>query len=304
MKTAYVVIAMMLVASIFATGVAVAERGRDSGSIMPYPDDSVRRTGDSSTSRGGSGGGNSIGVLDRAGSVETELSGDTDASAEVEVGDSVLTDEAPEKWRAYPAVAFYGQGYGISSASQGAFVRLTGVQKSFVNPASETEAKTFTRMLLKVGTDTYNLKRTIDATSDDLNKALTFDAFAKGKKVGSATFSIKQSLNGNFKIREGKLNLDDGTVWTIVVATNLRNVEKKTAETKPEDSRTGAKKTEDSSTRNSDYAAKKQKAYEAFQAEQKQQGKNPELNSEDSNRAWAKFWNKIFGRSGSNSGSG
>ena len=169
----------------------------------------------------------SVSLADAENEAELEDNFDTNEASE-EIDDSVA-EHAKESTFAQVSI---GQGWATSSGnettSEGNFVRIFWVEKTFV--ASENEStnetnqtneatETFARGTLKVGSDLYKL--VLDSQTND---SMVFDVNKETSDVnGTLVLEAETSLLG-FTVWTGDLDLDSGKSYDLHVATKNSKV--------------------------------------------------------------------------------
>lgn len=204
MKNA-IIVALMLVMSVFATYIAVAEEGSGSSDILPTVTDAS--------------------VSTSAGDIDDEA----DLDIEVEMVAALDTSEdVPSTWRGYPAKAFWGQGW-ITGNDAGHMLRIVGVSKSFAtNTATDStnSITTITRGKIKLDGRSFVIynKQTGDSVIPT-----SFDVMKDKTKIGTLTLIKSQEFGSSFKTWTGKLTLEDKE-YNVNLATNQRAVKPVTRE--------------------------------------------------------------------------
>ena len=205
MKNA-IIVALMLVMSVFATYIAVAEEGSGSSEILPT-------------------------VIDA--SVSTSA-GDIDDEADLDIEKEIVvtldaSEDVPSTWRGYPANAFWGQGW-ITGNDAGHMIRIVGVSKSFATTNSVSDSTnsitTITRGKIKIDGRSFVIynKQTGDSVIPT-----SFDVMKDKTKIGTLTLTNSQEFGSSFKVWTGKLTLEDKE-YNVNLATNQRAVKPVTRE--------------------------------------------------------------------------
>src|SRR3989338_2332106 len=205
MKNA-IIVALMLVMSVFATYIAVAEEGSGSSEILPT-------------------------VIDA--SVSTSA-GDIDNEADLDIAEEIVaaqdtSEDVPSIWRGYPAKAFWGQGW-VTGNGAGHMIRIVGVSKSFATTNSVTDSTnsitTITRGKIKIDGRSFVIynKQTGDSVIPT-----SFDVMKDKTKIGTLTLTNSQEFGSSFKVWTGKLTLEDKE-YNVNLATNQRAVKPVTRE--------------------------------------------------------------------------
>ena len=205
MKNA-IIVALMLVMSVFATYIAVAEEGSGSSGILPTATDA---------------------------SVSTSA-GDIDDEADLDIAEEIVaaqdtSEDVPSTWKGYPATAFWGQGW-VTGNGAGHMLRIVGVSKSFATTNSVTDSTnsitTITRGKIKIEGRSFVIynKQTGDSVIPT-----SFDVMKDKTKIGTLALTNSQEFGSSFKVWTGKLTLNDKE-YNVNLATNQRAVKPVTRE--------------------------------------------------------------------------
>ncbi len=272
---AQLAVIMLLVASVFALGIAAAE----SGKLLRVEDtmhveDSFGDVDSSVTS---------VDVV--SGISAQEIEAEADVQSDIEAKDSSV--------RAFPAQVLWGNGW-ATNGNDGYLAQIAIVQKVFVRDKDLNVQQQVTRGILhiqKLGNYRFQSQMNVS----DINArptSMTFDVYGSGRDkqqgvIGKLTLNQDTSYNGNFKTWKGTLKLSSGQSYDLHLAIDQRPFRKASSQ--------DLQKSKDDDSSGNDSQR------DAMEAKLKAQAN---AGIEMAKPRWRQFFDKMFSKSNSGSNSG
>lgn len=283
MKAPLVLIALLVV-SIFAAGFSTALTGpkvKATQQMYLSDDDALAVDGVSAQSAAVT----SVDVT--SGISADEIEAEAAVQSDIEAKDS--------SYRAFPAQVLWGNGWALNG-NEGHLAQIAIVQKIFVKDKNlSAQHVQVTRGILHLeGVGSYRFQSQTNQTDATTNPtSMTFDVYNPklGKQqgiVGTITLNQESSFNGNFKTWKGTLKLSSGQSYDLHLAIDQRPLRKASA-----DDLKKANMTRGSSDNSVDSQGQ-------VTADMKVKENS---NSGSGKSSWRNFFDKLFSRGNSGSGS-
>lgn len=272
---AQLAVIMLLVASVFAVGIAAAESGK-----LLRVDDTIHvedSFGDVDSS---------VTSIDIASGISAqEIEAEADVQADIEAKDSSV--------RAFPAQVLWGNGW-ATNGNEGYLAQIAIVQKVFVRDKDLNVQQQVTRGILhiqKLGNYRFQSQMNVSDTNARPT-SMTFDVYGSKRDkqqgvIGKLTLNQDTSYNGNFKTWKGTLKLSSGQSYDLHLAIDQRPFRKASSQDLQKS------KDDDSSGNDSER--------DAMEAKLKAQAN---AGIEMAKPRWRQFFDKMFSKSNSGSNSG
>src|SRR3989344_4707806 len=301
MKVQLIIIALMLVLSLFAGAGVIAREGADD---LQRDDNRARIASDAEPAVAGAGSSTDVALTAVS---SDELSSEDIAEEEIEI------EQRNGVFKALPAKAFYGQGWAITG-SEGNLANIFFVNKVFVKKDDLNGIRTeVVRGTLRIGNEKFKFmsERDVNSAADSVTSKQEYTVYTSrgtGKTaVGKLTLELVNDL-AKMDVWKGTLKLDSGTSYEVNLAIKERAVRKSDDVKTAKDAREKAEEEIEQkieqrieveakaapivvtrcsqySTDSEDYAECKAQVYRQFQEETK---------SGKTNSRWEDFFTKFF----------
>ena len=337
MKVQLIIIALMLVLSLFAGAGVIAREGADD---LQRDDNRARIASDAEPAVAGAGSSTDVALTAvSSGELSSE---DIADEVEMEAEEEIEIEQRNGVFKALPAKAFYGQGWAITG-SEGNLANIFFVNKVFVKKDDLNGIRTeVVRGTLRIGNEKFKFmsERDVNSAADSVTSKQEYTVYTSrgtGKTaVGKLTLELVNDL-AKMDVWKGTLKLDSGTSYEVNLAIKERAVRKSDDVKTAKDAREKAEEEIEQkieqrkevetkaapivatrcsqySTDSEDYAECKAQVYQQYTASLS--AVRESVKSGKTNSRWEDFFTKFFrggkgdvdvntqDRSGSNSGSG
>ena len=218
-------IALMLVASVFAGTIAIAREGADDSR-----GDGRRARAVSDAEPSVAGVGSSTEVSLTAVSSDELSSEDIADEVEIESEEEIDIGQRGGIYKGLPAQAFYGQGWAITDSNKGALANIFFVKKSFVKKDDLSGMRlVVVRGTLRVGNEKFKFmaERDVNTATDSATSSYEYNVYTSrgtGKSVIGKLTLERVNIFASMGVWKGTLKIDGGASYEITLAIKERAV--------------------------------------------------------------------------------